>query len=922
MSPEIKASQFVYGKLVGNNHEYRLVAWTSDLDRHKESLRDLVETGYHHFSGTQGNKGDTKAVGICPNSTGILSEKETLLIQTSTAVSEEGKLLTNGSRPFIQHRFIFIDQKSLNNFNNCVGLLLSNLLKERIPCFERHPVNDEWATLSSKVFSLSTPISNEEQSKNFLSQQPLFRKALSLVLDRRSLIITNDKNSHIRHLNFLDNLLQLLPLGYRRTLKIAFGALDEKYCGWADLIVKNNGSPSVSDRQVWVERNECQFYPSYDDTIEHKYIRNFISVPIENKWIKASDILNYLDTSEDQNFDLNRPSLKFILDYPMASEYYKDWAASVLHEYLIEPDNQDQHQGWQDFKSQCQNFINDDNNTIANIYLSVFWQALRKDTSCSDLVSSLVAKILHLGDTLFAEIVTDPLFINHLPNLLKNKILQGFDRSKYSTDVLQRIKDVFLTILKVQQTDNDKLILVSILANHKNLFAGGEILDLLTSILTTDNFKKIFTNQIVDYLPSLTNFSETSLYLYLSSNLPIIAQDLLLLLHLRQNGGLQRLPDIAESIKIDNVETEKLYLTFIKSWKLRYDQSISLVASAIGRSVEQQNFRIDPFLEIYEYFKRESNLLSILNEFRPDTWLSWYRLSSNLYKDNKESMTIFLDINVSKYYCADMLKQWLELLNNSQQNTSLEQKFLHANIWNYLTFDNLKSAQYDLQNDLISNYPEYIPKLVRWAYRKQRLDLISGILIDCLKTIWVNQKHLDKHLWELLTNQSMLDTFGIQYWLKLFLINLKTGAYLPIPQPQRPISEKDIINLSNDLKLIIYNLNDSYNIDEVLQSGERLSLNPLSLLCEANPESCDLKLMSKYLTRTGKIDEYYVRCIEVLSRISSSSEIEKNEKMELTHSFAQRAIEEFPQEELKKVSKRLLECLSKQSIQPIQLYRR
>ena len=129
-------------------------------------------------------------------------------------------------------------------------------------------------------------------------------------------------------------------------------------------------------------------------------------------------------------------------------------------------------------------------------------------------------------------------------------------------------------------------------------------------------------------------------------------------------------------------------------------------------------------MEIYEYFKRESNLLSILNEFRPDTWLSWYRLSSNLYKDNKESMTIFLDINVSKYYCADMLKQWLELLNNSQQNTSLEQKFLHANIWNYLTFDNLKSAQYDLQNDLISNYPEYIPKLVRWAYRKQRLDLI------------------------------------------------------------------------------------------------------------------------------------------------------------------------------------------------------
>ena len=78
MNTELKLSQFIYGKYVGPSCGDGIIAWTDDLKDYKHNLQSLVETSYR-FWGEQAPRGDSKAVGICLNETGILREKEIMM---------------------------------------------------------------------------------------------------------------------------------------------------------------------------------------------------------------------------------------------------------------------------------------------------------------------------------------------------------------------------------------------------------------------------------------------------------------------------------------------------------------------------------------------------------------------------------------------------------------------------------------------------------------------------------------------------------------------------------------------------------------------------------------------------------------------------------------------------------------------------
>ena len=464
MNLDSKLSQFIYGKFTGVNCGYDLIAWTEDLEGYQRQLKDLVEKLYQ-FWGSQPT-GDSKAVAICPNNTKILDSKKFLLIQVSPAVNEQEDLLTSGGRRFVQHRFIFIDQASIIPFKNCNGLLLGRLLKETIPYFDTPPTNDAWNTIKTEV--LHSPKITTYDEKIFFEQAPLISQSLSLILSKKRLLLTNDEGS-LNPVKFLDNLLCWLPITCRRKLSLALGSVDENYCGWADLIVKTNGYPdSLPEQLIWLDRNSKRFYPNSGNVNEHSYVKNFITTPIEKKWVQVSNILQYLDTWESEEFDPNQPPLKFILYYPVNSQNDNQYKLLLLHQYSFT------------LKEQLLDFINLESN-YSGKYLSLFWQVLQKDFLCENLIKELLMKISSLQPALFLEIVDSASFIKHVPGLLESGFFNFFDR-KDVADIIESLKQACLKSIE-EQGGEAKRNLILLCTKQKNIFTDAECFKLLASTL-------------------------------------------------------------------------------------------------------------------------------------------------------------------------------------------------------------------------------------------------------------------------------------------------------------------------------------------------------------------------------------------------------------------------------------------------------
>lgn len=892
-----RPSQLIYGKYVGTNHPAEVIAWTEDLKNYREQLKNLVERDYR-FQGAQPSRdSDEKAVGICLNTTGILSEKNIILIQAAPAVNKEGKPLASGGRPFIQYRFIFTDHLLVSQFNNCKGLLLQKLSKENIPYFNQLPSSDDesWADIDASVFELENGITYEEQAQNFSSQKSLITQALNVILHRQRLLITREEST-MHPLKFLDNLLCWLPTTYRRKLSIAMGSIDERYCTWADLIVKTYSLPSrdfASSQLTWLNRSSNQLYPGSSDSfdgIEHKYIKNFISDPIENQWIQASQILQDLDTGEDEDFDPNEPSIDFIFKYPVESQYYEQHKTSLLREY------------WSNIKDKLPDFIDSLDYTLENSvldkYFSVLWQVVREkfeDVSYPNFVKSLFKKILNLSPSQFKQIVErDELFLKSLPHLLADGFLKLLD----GQEIIEALEKVCRKSLEQQESFEKKCNLLSLCIEYKNIFNSAQkLFELSTSILTPqtslEDFKRLFVDQIIVYLPSIdvSSFEESSLNSYSKHHQLGIDDALYYLLSLRQEGGLKHLPYLANTLKMNNAEVKKVYQVFIEAWQPNYQQSLPLIISSIEKSVsfieESLQFDLQLFLKIYKHFNTQENLLiqgfSDLAQ-QPMSWSVWQNLADVLDKNWKNNPEIigFLDKILGRCFSFYMLKTWLNLLINSSDSNEHEQSFLKGNTWNSLRAENIQ----ELHQTLIShNYSDLTSKLVIWAIKEQRLELIDRSLLKCIKEIWQNQKSIDQHSWDHLTDKNIMENFDNQYWLELASIKISTQSTLVLPPPQKYLSEQEQKSLRQYALEMISLSNSPTEIDRMLQICQSIGLNPMDILSYVSPKAYNYDIISKYWALPKEACDYMPRLFRNLTQMEYSIETEKDKIKELMNQY-------------------------------------
>ncbi len=896
-------SQFIYGKLAGDSHEYNLIAWTRDLDDYRNQLLDLVEVSYH-FWGSHVPQGNRKAVGICPNNTGILSNKENILIQVSPA-DERGNPITSGGRVFNQYRFIFIEQASIAQFNNCKGLLLGNLLQETIPYFYEPPSNDEsWAKINSKIFHLETQITYKEQEQAFLSQKILLTQALSVILNSKRLLITHDEAS-IHPIKLLDCLLCCVPASYRRKLSIAIGSVDENECTWANLIVKTNGIPegSLPPDLVWIDRSRGKLYPNQENNIENKFVTNFIAVPTERKWVQASTLLEHLDTLDDESFDPNHPSLSFILQYPVNSQYYEQQKTLLLREFLP------------GIREQVYSFLVNDIDSLENTnvdgILSSLWQVFREDDSLRILI---LEKILKLQPSRFLEIVDNDSFVQYVPSFLRSDFLNCLNYSNYP-DAIESVKQASIKAVEQQEGFEAKLRLVSLCKQYKNVFTEEECFNLSLSTLTKEtlfeNFKALFREHIIHYLPSLevTYFEESFLYSYLKTQSTSLADHLYFLLRLKNEGGLQNLSLITSDLKIKHSEIEDIYMIFIKAWQPSFQQGLPIILSCLEKGIEDNLvFQVSGCLKIYEHFEaRKNGLLLALNKVasQPKSWQSWQDLISVLDNSNNTSTIILFDKILGRYFCSEMLKLWLNLFTVSSSTSDLEREFLAGNTWKTLNSDTIKKAQ--LSSSSLCD--QYIPKLFVWA-SQEKPDLINDVLLDYLEKIWIDQNSIDGEAWNILTNNSMLNYFDNQYWLKLFFIKLSIKSHLFLPLPKMPLSDSEERLIYSHASKIVSQLNNSDDIDRTLQDCNGFGLRPLAILCYAPPEACSLSLITKYMIQADeKDDDYMPSCLMLLRQILTPSNNGEKGKVKQMINFGQQVVSTLSQQNKKKSLEIVLDSL-------------
>ncbi|NEP82923.1 MAG: hypothetical protein F6K39_35185, partial [Okeania sp. SIO3B3] len=135
MSQASKFDQFIYGKFVEKDSEYRLVSYSENLNNNISELEGIHEKNYY-FWGSKSSDPNRKAVGICRNNTRILPEKKFILIQASPAFNKDkGFFLRSGDRSFFQHRYIFVSSAEIVGFKNQICRLLGYLGNMSMPTF-------------------------------------------------------------------------------------------------------------------------------------------------------------------------------------------------------------------------------------------------------------------------------------------------------------------------------------------------------------------------------------------------------------------------------------------------------------------------------------------------------------------------------------------------------------------------------------------------------------------------------------------------------------------------------------------------------------------------------------------------------------------------------------------------------------------
>ncbi|NET24609.1 hypothetical protein [Okeania sp. SIO1I7] len=716
MSQASKFDQFIYGKFVGNESGYRVVSYSENLNNISSDLLDIAETNYS-FWGSQSGEQNPQAVGICRNNTPILPEKKIILIQAYPAISKDKSFVfRSGSRSFFQHRYIFVSEAEIAEFNNRIVWLLKALGDMAIPSFSdvNTPYGSEknsWL-LGKESFLELLPVEEgkDEKVKNTIKEtwkrlpengKNILLQGLAVILNGKRLLLSGEQKAKKLALKILDNLLLFLPTNERNKISLAIGSVDPKYCNWAQIIVKLDSSSigSLPENMVCLDLKKYEF--DKEEYLHHEYVKDFIA-PNKDRYKNLITICEYLDkTNKDysdnlawefQEVDgwlkLNNPSLDFIFHYP-AEEPDK---IEILGKYI--PRMEEKVQSFLDKFGE--NLSTPDSKDLE--LLEFLWQALPIPENNGDLIKTLLCKIYRYLPDKFLEIIKeDDKFFNSLAILIKNQFIEFFVDENLRDDILQALKNACLKLItnisqgsvedlynksgnivtelqikylehQENSTKNypelEKLIIgcEKIFSSEKEKFHLWDLA--VVGEITRDNFKHLFIKRLFPFLDKET-FEQSNLKQYWQENFPDTLGSLNSYL-LEKEKGIFHIREIANGLKLSNDEASELYLTCLKSHSPTYEQSLPLLESAIQKSIspveEGAKFQTNNFMEVYQWFN--SQYFQDKSPDKPDKSpdkVELFSIFSNLVMDSNSNPWINWEKLSEFLYKDNVIKQTIFL---------------------------------------------------------------------------------------------------------------------------------------------------------------------------------------------------------------------------------------------------------------------
>ena len=248
MTKNASYQQFIYGKVVGGG-EYGIVALSKGLvGREAELLRLQARYG---LTGPQPSR-STHAAGI------FRDGSQLVLVQATRGEHNGEQVVDVQGREFVQYRYVFLPLSAIETRRQRLTDLILRITKRDIDIFAAPsqtllPLPAE--SIAPRMLDISDMASQVAKTLDIVDDRgrALVLVALDALLSNRRVVVTPLPERDQISAALIDSVIMLLPISYRSRVGIAVGRFDERYCTWARLLLKYNGSPAESNDLVWID---------------------------------------------------------------------------------------------------------------------------------------------------------------------------------------------------------------------------------------------------------------------------------------------------------------------------------------------------------------------------------------------------------------------------------------------------------------------------------------------------------------------------------------------------------------------------------------------------------------------------------------------------------------------------------------------
>ncbi|MFQ5612370.1 MAG: hypothetical protein ACE5H9_09580 [Anaerolineae bacterium] len=673
MNQDLGYSQFIHGKLVGQSR-YKIVAHTPDLIERQEELEALAQE--YRFWGAQPPDGKPLAVGVVP------AGEQLLLVQAMAGGAGNGRpALDSRGRPFSQHRYVFIPREALAALRGRTWRLLNWVMEMgAIPLFRQFEPNLAYLPPPAFQDEIDRDAAGEvEKLQRGLSlagsrSQPVLLSALAALINQRRVLFDAAATHDVYSEDLLEGVLLLLPAGWRGRVGIAAGALDERVCHWADLLVKTHQGPQapLPDDLLWIKRADNKIYgrangqtfnSSYTDLLQ-PVATNPASLPVLLKILDSLDAASSVGRLDD-----GRLAVRLIPALPDEQDRAEAWQAALaglspegwaeMLPAVVDDTGLDM--AWQSLKSKAAGKPA----TYAPLVFRL-WSNFEKDALLRLLREDL-GQDLALAGALLEQGLLDQLDLR-LDDASYRPVLYGLCLAVLSDRARRRAGGAYPLALR--------------LANHGPFRTPAERFALLDAALGPQTplpeVVERFNRDLGPLLPWLPEdvFAASNLLAILRASAAEVAG---LLEHVVAGGaeGLDYLPHVAHHFEMNEAQRGAVYAAALAALSPTYEDSRGLLTDLLLQSLAAH--RPGPAQEAWSWRASlgptsawfEANLpaqvVALLDRVvAAPGWETWRRLAAALL-DTPLARARFLDEVSGGHPLEPLLQDWLAVVGSDPE---------------------------------------------------------------------------------------------------------------------------------------------------------------------------------------------------------------------------------------------------------------